>query len=336
MISLKKIVGVGILSMIACFGLQGGLQSVAEAAYENPFANIKYMDFKSDDEEKNYIDQKTTAVFSSTVMPKPAEYVSPKGWQRERWMLNNVPVEHFISEQVKSDRVVLFLHGGGYVFPLNDRYRDWGVNLAELAGHAELLVVDYRVTPKYKHPAALEDAVTAYEQILAKGYDPNKIIVMGDSAGGNLSAALLVALRDKKLPMPKLAVLISPWTSLSRELPSRVRNYQKDQVSGVKNKRLTPEVLDSSYGKGSKVTEPYLSPLYADLTGLPKMLIIAGSHELLLDDAVLFAQHAKNDGVDVTTNIYKGMSHDWTLVIPEVPETKLMFKDIAKFINKSM
>lgn len=335
MTSLKKMLGVGALCMIACFGVQGSLQSIAEAAYENPFTNVKYMKFNGD-EEKTYIDQKTTAMFNGGLVAAPAEYVAPKGWHRERMEFNNIPVERFVPEQTKSDKVVLFMHGGGYVGGLHDRYRDWGVNLAELAGHAELLAVDYRLAPKYKHPAALEDAVAAYEGMLDKGYDPNKIILMGDSAGGNLAAALLVALRDKNMPLPKLAVLISPWTSFSNQLPSRIHNYTKDQVLGVKNKRLTPEVLESSYGKGTKVTDPYLSPLYADLSGLPKMLIVAGSDELLVDDAVLFGQHAKKYGVDVKTNIYQGMSHDWTLLLPELPETKAMFKDITKFVNAGM
>lgn len=226
---MKKIFGAGILSMMVCaeLSMQAAFPTVAEASYDNPYSNVKYMTFKGD-EERVYIDRKTTAVFSAGVMPVQEEYVTPKGWQREVLTINKIPVERYQRERSKSDRVVLFLHGGGYIGGLNNRYRDWGVNLAELAGGGELLAVDYRIAPKYKHPAALEDALAAYEGIIADGYDPEKMIVMGDSAGGNLAAALLVALRDRKLPMPKLAVLISPWTSFSSELPSRIRNYKKD------------------------------------------------------------------------------------------------------------
>ena len=337
MTDMKKIFSTGILSMLVCTELtmQAAFPTVAEASYDNPFTNIKYMTFKGD-EERVYIDRKTTAFFNSGVMPVQEEYVTPKGWQREVLTINNIPVERFRREQSKSDRVVLFLHGGGYIGGLNNRYRDWGVNLADLADEAELLAVDYRIAPEYKHPAALEDALAAYEGILADGYDPEKMIVMGDSAGGNLAAALLVALRDKKLPMPKLAVLISPWTSFSSELPSRVRNYRKDMVLGEKNKRMTPAVLKSGYSQGTSVTDPYLSPVCADLTGLPKLLVTVGSDELLLDDALLFAGNAQRDGVDAELTIYKGMSHDWTLLMPELPETRQFFREITDFVNKGM
>lgn len=336
-ITMKKIVVSGIVGILSWSGvsIQGNFQAVTEAAYDNPFANIEYIQFKGD-EEKAYIDKKTTEIFNSGFAHSNAEYVAPKGWKRECLTLNDVPVERFIAEKSKSDRVVLFLHGGGYVGGLNNRYRDWGVNLAELAGSAELLAVDYRLAPKYKYPAALDDTLAAYEAILSNGYDPNKMIIMGDSAGGNLSAALLVALRDKNLPLPKLAILISPWTSFSRDLPSRIRNQSKDQVLGEKNKWLNSVVNMPNYGEGISITEPYLSPVYADLTGLPKMLITVGSDELLLDDAVLFAQNAQNDGVDVTLSIYKGMSHDWTLLLPELPETKMMFEEITEFVNKGI
>lgn len=330
-------IGAAILGILmwSGVGIQENFQSVAEASYENPYTHMKYMKFRGD-EEKVYIEKKTTALFRNRTAAIPEEYVTPEGWKREQLLFNNIPVERFAPEQVRSDNVVLFLHGGAYIGGLSNRYRDWGVNLAELAGHAEMLAVDYRLAPKHKHPAALEDAVAAYEGILAKGYSPDKIILMGDSAGGNLAAALLVALRDKQKPLPKRAVLISPWTSFSNQLPSRIHNNHKDKILGVINKSFNHEVLEPGYGKGVKVTDPYLSPVYADLSGLPKMLIVAGSDELLIDDTMLFSQYAKNYGVDVTTKIYAGMSHDWTLLLPELPETKAMFKDIAKFVNKSM
>lgn len=334
---LKKLLGAGILGLMIwqSGGALTAVPSVAEAAYENPFSDIQYKEFKGE-EEKAYIEQVTTAMFSGAPLNPPVEYVTPKGWQREVLTFNNVTVEQYVPEQRETERVVLFLHGGGYIGGLHNRYRDWAVNLAELAGKAELLAVDYRIAPQFKYPAALEDALAAYEGILSKGYNPEKMIIVGDSAGGNLAAALLVALRDKGMPLPKLGVLISPWTSFSAELPSRVRNFTKDKILGEKNKRMTPAVLASDYAKGTAVTDPYLSPVFADLSGLPKLLIIAGADELLLDDTVLFAQYAKNDGVDVTTRIYQGMSHDWTLLLPELPETKAAFEEITAFINRGM
>ena len=159
---------------------------------------------------------------------------------------------------------------------------------------------------------------------------------MGDSAGGNLSLALAVYLRDNNIPQPKAIVLLSPWTYVGTQLPSRTLNYEKDKMLGANNKFMSGEVANPSYAKGADVKDPYLSPAYADLTGISPMLVIAGGDELLLDDAALVITHAEVAGVDVTEKIYDGMSHDWDILLPELPESKVMNEDIAAFVNEQM
>lgn len=314
----------------------GGV-SMSYASAVNPYSHVKTITL-SGDKEAAYIEEKATKIFNPAKTSRPAvtEYVVPEGWQRQVLSLKNVPVEKYTYTKKAADRVVFFLHGGGYVGPLHNRYRDWGVHLAELAGNATMYATDYRIAPKFKYPAALEDAAAAYEGMLAEGVQPENVILMGDSAGGNLAAALAVYLRDHKIPQPKAIVLISPWTDMGNSMPSRTLNFEKDQILGAKNKRLAPEIAAPSYVKGVDTSDPYVSPARADLTGLAPMLITAGGNELLLDDAVLLAAHARSAGVAVQETIYPGMSHDWTILFPELKASKAMNEEIKTFINGQM
>lgn len=245
-------------------------------------------------------------------------------------------VEKYTHAQKASDRVVLFLHGGGYAIGLNNLYRDWSVHLAEVAGNATLLSVNYRYAPNDIFPAALYDTVNAYKELLRLGYDHKKMVVMGDSAGGNLAAALALYLRDHDIPMPKLMVLISPWTYAGMELPCREYNYHKDMMLGFKNKRLGGVLRNPEYFRGADVKNPYVSPVYGDLSGMPATLITAGGNDLLLDDTVLYAAKARLSGVKIQETIYPGMSHDWTLFYPELKESRAMFKELKSFIDDNM
>lgn len=328
--NIKKMI---VLSLLV--GSVGALPVLGLAAAVNPYSTVKTVQL-SGEAEQQYIADKTTAVFSAAnAAPRnldPAKYVVPKGWKQEVLKMNGVSVEKYTPVK-KTNRTVFFIHGGGYVGALHDRYRDWGIHQGELAGNATVLELDYRVAPAHLYPAALDDAVKAYTGLLQAGYDPSRMVLIGDSAGGNLASALAVYLRDHKIPMPQSIVLISPWTYMGNEIPSHKNNFTKDQILGQKNTRLVKEIEDPTYPKGGDVTDPYLSTAYADLTGLPPMLITAGGNELLLDDAALLAAHAKAAGVTVQFTIYPGMSHDWTILLPERPESKAMNQEIAKFIQ---
>ena len=280
----------------------GVLSGAADAAGTNPYTNVKALTV-SGQEEAAYIDQKMTEFFRPVTSAGGGSggYEAPAPWQEQNLVFDSVPVLKYTNPNAGT-----------------------------------LFAVDYRLAPEHTYPAALEDAVTAYRAILKAGTDPRQIVLVGDSAGGNLAAALLLSLRDNKMPLPKAAILISPWGYLGSDLPSHVNNIPKDQVLGAKNVRLGGEVAHPSYRKDAPVTDPYISPVYADLTGLPPMLIIAGGDELFLDDAALLAAHATAAGVPVQFTIYPRMSHDWTLLLPELPESAAMDAEIRQFVDAQL
>lgn len=328
-----------ILAVAFLASLLGGIGNGwrLEAA-PNVFSTMSYK-VMEDEAEAAYIQQKMEALFAARKAGPVAQppYQVSDGWTREVTQVAGVPVEKYAPLQKGKDRVVFFCHGGGYIGGLNNNYREWGINHAILAGNAVLYIPDYRLAPQFKHPAALEDAVKAYQGLLAAGVDPQKLVLLGDSAGGNLALALALYLRDHQLPLPKALVLISPWADLGTSLPSRKQAVEKDKVLGRLNERLFPEIVNgASYGEGRDLQEPYLSPLYGSFRGLPPMLLTAGGDELLLDDTLLVAERAKLEGVKVQRTVYQGMSHDWTLLLPELKETRAMFKEIRDFINKEL
>ena len=306
-------------------------------ARSNPFSDVEIVQLTGD-AKKDYIDQKMDSFFNArySIPEKKSEYEVPKGWNFKRLEFNGIPVERFSPKKNSTDRILLFFHGGGYVGGLNDRYRDWGIHLATMAGNVTLFALDYRIAPVDQYPAALDDAINAYLGMLDSGCDPNKIILLGDSAGGNLAAVFALYLRDHNLPLPKAMILLSPWLSMENSLPSRIQNRASDQILGEKNQRLNPEIMDSTYTRNQDLRDPYISPVYGDLSNLPPTLIVAGADEILLDDTLLFASREQIAGVNVQESIYPGMSHDWTLIFPELQESQEMFREIKSFVDESL
>ena len=193
------------------------------------------------------------------------------------------------------------------------------------------LVINYRLAPEHPHPAALEDAITAYRWLLTQGYDPSQIVIAGDSAGGGLALAALLALLDAGEPLPAGAVCISPWTDLALTGASMRSKAKVDHI-------LDPNSLEmyARYYAGiDEVTSPLLSPLYADLKGLPPLLIQVGGDEILLDDATRLAEQAREAGVDVTLEIWDEMFHVFQLV-SFLPETQKAVKHITDFAAKNL
>ncbi|MBR1420822.1 MAG: alpha/beta hydrolase [Selenomonadaceae bacterium] len=324
------------LPILAAVGLFiGGINSAD--ARSNPYSDTQVVQLTGES-KRDYIAEKMDSFFTArySAAQQKSEYEVPKGWKFKRLDFNGIPVERFTPKKNSADRILLFFHGGGYVGGLNDRYRDWGLYLAEKSGNAALFALDYRIAPENQYPAALDDAVNAYFGMLDAGCDPNKIVLIGDSAGGNLAAVFALYLKDHNLPLPKAMILISPWLSMEDSLPSRIQNRSSDQILGEKNPKMNPEVMNSSYAKDQDLRDPYISPVYGDLSNLPPTLIIAGSDEILLDDTLLFASREQIAGVDVQESIYPGMSHDWTLLIPELQESQEMFREIAAFVDEKL
>jgi epsilon-lactone hydrolase len=228
---------------------------------------------------------------------------------------------------VASDACVLYLHGGGYAIGSCNTHRPLASHLAARAGLA-VLVIDYRLAPEHPYPAAVDDALTAYAWLLARGFDPARIVVAGDSAGGGLTLATLLALRDRGLPLPALGVAISPWTDLTLSGESMESMADRDPM--VKRKGL--QRMADWYVGSADATDPLASPHFADPTGLPPLLVHAGEVEALRADAVRFADRAAAAGVDVTLEVWPEMIHVWHVFGPRVPEAEAAVTRIAEFV----
>ena len=264
-----------------------------------------------------------------------SRFETPDGWIYKKFEVDGAKYELLKNPNAKTNRVVLQLHGGGYVMKLDNGYRNLGMVQGVLADAAQIYLVDYRTAPKYLYPAALEDAVKVYEKVLSDGVAPENIIVTGDSAGGNLALALSLYLKQNNIPQPKCLILISPSATMTNNFPSRKYNADKDLILG-KSTPLYSRLDKSSYANGLKLDDPRLSPVYADLKGLPSMLIQVGGYELFLDECIELAKKAAADNVKVTLTVYPGMSHDFALLLPQLQDSVDSFREIRDFINENM
>jgi epsilon-lactone hydrolase len=224
---------------------------------------------------------------------------------------------------------ILYLHGGGYVIGSFRSHQGFIGALSRLTG-SKVAVPEYRLAPEHPFPAAVEDAVAAYEALLDDGLSPADIIVSGDSAGGGLGVATLVAIRDRGLPRPAAGVFFSPWTDLSFTGETLVTN--KDVDTMVAQPMIT--VMANHYIAGSDPTDPLLSPVYADLSGLPTMRLHVGGDEILLDDSRRIVQHATDAGVECTIRVWPHMLHVFPTYAPLLPsehEAWEALQDVAEF-----
>lgn len=239
---------------------------------------------------------------------------------------DGVPIE-WIAAPGADRGVILYLHGGAYTLGSINTSRELASRLARET-NTRALAVEYRLAPEHPHPAAIEDALTVYRWLRTE-VAPSRIIMAGDSAGGGLALATLVALRDTGEPLPAGAVCISPWIDLALTGDS------------IKGKAATDPILDPDslamyaryYAGACDLTSPLLSPLYADLRGLPPLLIQVGTEEILLDDAVRCADRAREAGVAVTLEIWDEMFHVFQM-LPFFPETKRAVEHIAAFVSQ--
>lgn len=238
------------------------------------------------------------------------------------------PAEWTRAPGARSDAALLHFHGGGYVLGSPRTTRSVTAGLARHTG-LPVLAPDYRLAPEHPFPAAIDDAVDAYTWLTGAGFDPGHVVISGDSAGGGLTLALLLALRDRGLPLPAGAVGISPMLDLTLSSASIDANLTKDpQVS-----RAFLQVAVGHYlppDVDPKV--PLGSPVFADLTGLPPLLLQAGGDEALLDDSLRLGDAAVAAGVDVTVECWDSMMHVWHMLAPRLPEANAALASIAAWI----
>ncbi len=256
-------------------------------------------------------------------------FAAPEGATYESVDVDGVPCEWITPKDLASERVYLYLHGGGYVVGTLDSHRHL-VACTAIAGDAKALNVDYRMGPEYPFPAAVDDAVTAYRFLLSQGHDPKNIVIGGDSAGGGLATATLLRLRDEGDALPAGAALLSPWTDLA--LTGESLSTRADIDPSVKAGAL--HYLSQWYLNGADATQPLASPIYGDLSGLPPLFIQVGTAEILYDDSSRLAERATAAGVEVEFRAYEDMFHVFQIMVLTVPESRQAVDEIGGFIQR--
>ena len=237
-----------------------------------------------------------------------------------------VPADWVTVDGSDADHVVLYLHGGGYVMGSRNTHRGLAGRIAR-AAKASVLLPEYRLAPEHPFPAAVDDATTCWRWLISQGFAPQRMAITGDSAGGGLTLATLLALKANVAPMPACAVALSPWTDLEGSGPTA-------EPGAVDDPMLTPDglrVTGQQYAAGA-LRHPLAAPLHGDLAGLPPLLLQVGTREVLLSDSTRFAEKARAAGVDVTLEIEEGLIHVWQM-FPDVPEAQSAVQRIGAFIR---
>lgn len=229
---------------------------------------------------------------------------------------------------VNKQKVILFTHGGGYI---SGNCKDHRMHVSKIVQQSGVpaLLYDYRLAPEHPFPAAVEDTLKVYRWMLAQGIQAEDIVVVGESAGGGLCMATLVAIRDEGLPLPAGGVASSPWLDLTCTADSYQRNERKD-ISTLGSW----QVWNKYYYADTDPRHPWVSPLYADLKGLPPVFIQVGTYEIMLDDSLKFIEKAKAAGVDASISIWEEMVHCFAFFSPMFPEAKAGMEELCGMARK--
>ncbi|MCE9645472.1 MAG: alpha/beta hydrolase [Chloroflexi bacterium] len=255
----------------------------------------------------------------------------PKGISIDKFEIDGIPTEWISPADANQDKSIIHLHGGGYVTGGIDSHQSMCILMAQTL-KIKVLLPEYRLAPEHPFPAALEDALKVYRWLLAQGYQPGNIIISGDSAGGGLSLATVLSLRDSGEPLPAAVVCMSPWADLTLKGKSHITNEKAESI-------LRSDVLNewaSSYIDAKESDHPLISPIYADFRSFPPLLIQVGSGEVLLDDSLTLAEKTKADGVDVTLKIWDELWHAWQALGDLIPESKKAFEEMSQFVNDKL
>lgn len=252
----------------------------------------------------------------------------PTGVRCEPVRMGEIDAEWVEFGDARAEQVILYFHGGGYFAGSCATHRPFAAQLAKASG-LRVLLVEYRLAPEHIFPAALDDAVAAYVWLLGMGVEAEQIIVMGDSAGGGLALSATLALRDAGYRLPAKIVLMSPLVDLALTGESMVSKAAKDPWVTRQALQLTQHYL-----AGESPFSPRVSALYADLNGLPPMLIQVGSDEILLDDSVRLARQIERAGGKVELQEWAHMWHVFQLFAPLLPEANRAIRDICGFIAR--
>lgn len=242
---------------------------------------------------------------------------------------SGIPAEWLSSPGADADRVVLYLHGGGYTTGSLATHRDVASRVGR-ASSTRVLSIAYRLAPEHPYPAALDDAVAAYEWLLAGGQEAKRVALAGDSAGGGLAATVLLALRDRGLPMPGAAALIAPWTDLAPSADTLARRLSRDALMS------TDKWGEASghYVGDADPYDPLISPLYGKLHDLPPVMVQVGTADGLLEDGRAFVEKLQEAGGVAELDVYEGLIHEFQQLVPWAPETSTAMDRLGAFIAR--
>jgi len=246
----------------------------------------------------------------------------------EKFKIGQIPAEWISILGANEEKVYFHLFGGGYIMGTLESRRWIPYHISRVT-NLRCLNIEYRLAPEFPFPAALEDAIESYRWLISENFDPKKILIGGESAGGGLTIATLLKLRELKLPLPAGAILMSPWADLTGSGKSIITNQKFEPLikDGIEN-------MANSYAQKEPLKNPLISPIFADLKGLPPLLIQAGGIEALVDDSITLANRAKEAGVEVTLEIYENMTHVFQNFGEELSESRKAFENVNEFIKK--
>lgn len=244
--------------------------------------------------------------------------------------LSGVPCDYLEQAGSRPDRVILYLHGGGFVFHTPNIYAAFLGRLCEQV-HATAWLPDYRLAPEHPFPAAPDDCFKAYKALLDKGLSADRIVVMGDSAGGCLTLTTLQRAHKEGLPMPACAVTLSPGSETGTPSSTAIANARHDPMFKIEALYLFRE----AYLQGANALDPKASPYYGSFEGFPPLLMFAGSTEMLLEDTVGVARRANFDGARVHAQVWNSMIHVFPL-FDQLPESRMALETISGFINSAL
>lgn len=260
-----------------------------------------------------------------------ARYEMPADVVVEAVDANGVSAEWTTTPAADPARVIMFLHGGGYVSGSIKSHRHMVAQAGREAG-TRTLALGYRLAPEHPFPAALDDALTGYRFLLSQGFQPENIVIGGESAGGGLAIATLVSLREAGTALPACAWCSSPWTDLEM---SGATMQTKASVDPIIQRSYLQE-LAAAYLHGGDPRMPMVSPIYADLRGLPPLLIQVGSAETLLDDAIRLAGVAAAADVRTTLQVWPNMIHAWHLFYAQLADGRRSLAEMGAFVRATL
>ena len=305
------------------------LQDLNELFFKKKAGMVELHD-KLTSEERNYITKLFRYITEHSAMQELENYPIPKEIEIKPIMLDKIPAEWVIPSDPIKNHVILYLHGGGWILgsPLTCRKLNSAIAAAT---KIRILSIDYRLAPEHPFPTPLEDCVNAYKWLLSNGFKSDHIVIAGDSAGGNLTLTTLLKLRDQAIDLPAGAICLSPATDFTLADDSYFENAETD-----------PGLADIgifwwfvAYFAGEDPRNPYISPLYADLKGLPPILVQASTCEMLYSDATRFVEKAKKAGTKAILQTWDDMTHVFQGLIHEhIPEAKDAINKIADFTNQ--